>query len=76
MSHARPALSGAPAPLSGPSPLPSCPSAPQPRVSHEVLGPRGFFHGMPPIELGAINVETLARRPKRPTHQSKWAKPE
>ncbi len=42
MSHARPALSGSPPSLSQPS-------VPQPRVSPEVLGPRGFLHGVPPF---------------------------
>lgn len=51
MSRARPALSGSPPPLSGSSPILSRPSAPQPRVSPEVLGPRGFLHGMPPFWL-------------------------
>lgn len=47
MSRARPALSGSPPSLSGPSPFLSQPSASQPRVSPEVLGPRGFLHGAP-----------------------------
>jgi hypothetical protein len=73
MRHARPALSGPSPPLCGRPHILSQPSAPKPRVLHEVLGMRGFLLGAQPFEAGSVRAKTPARRPNRSTREPMWA---
>lgn len=71
MSHARPALSGTPPPLSGPSPLPSCPSAPSPVCRTKCSAREAFFMACRPLSPAQSRLKhSHAAQKGRRTSQS------